>query len=438
MRQNLWNRGRPSPHDHWVLKTVQMTRTRLSGLSLAYFMVLLDTTILGVALPHLRHEIDADTADLTWVVNAYTITFAAALLGGGALADRLGPTRVFRVGTAGFAVMSAICAATTELWMLVGARALLGLAGAAMVPSSLAVITRIVPAGDARAKALGAWAAIAGVSIASGPLLGGVLVELWGWRAIFVVNVPIGVAVMFLTRGISLPGAPRPLFVRAQIATAAFVGALTHAVVTRSAVTLIVAVLIAAWLAAREHTAFKILGNANLVRWFGIGAATQFLFAGLLFVVSLHLQEQRGFGPVQTGLAFLPLTLPLMINPIFTTRLTGRVGARKPLLIGLPMVGVGAGILALTPEYAVMVLGLVLIGSGVTFVIPPLISAVTSAVPASSAGEATGMLNATRQVGGALGVAAMGTISAGAAFALGAVVIAVAVGCALPRGTTTG
>lgn len=406
-------------------------RLRFFGISLGYFMVLLDTTILGVALPDLRRDFGSGTAALGWVVNGYTVAFAAALIGGGAVADRFGPGRVFRYGTAAFAVVSGLCAAAPSLEVLVASRAVLGLAGAVMVPASLAIISRLIPAGPERVRMLGVWAMTAGVSVAAGPLLGGGLVELAGWRATFLVNVPIGVVTWWLVRGVRLPASPVRVRWVPQAGAAVLVACVAQAITGRSLIALGVGVVVLAWLAGSQREAFSILGEAGLVRWFVVGGAVQFLFGGLLFVGALMLQETRMLTPVETGVAFLPLTVPIMVLPLFTTRV------RRAMVIGVPLLVVGAAVLASSAAQPVSAwlpaAGLFVVGVGIAFTFPPLVAAVTSAVPAARAGEAGGMLNATRQVGAALGVASMGLLPPAWAFALAGVVVLAVVPLVVPR-----
>jgi DHA2 family methylenomycin A resistance protein-like MFS transporter len=161
--------------------------------------VRIDTTVLTVALPDLRASTGGTLADQQWVVDAYTVTFAAFLLGGGAAADRLGASRVFRWGVGAFGLLSLVCAAAPTAGVLIGLRALLGVAGAACLPSSLALITQLYPDPASRARALGAWAATTGTALVAGPLAGGVLVDLGGWRAVFLVNVPLAALSLVLT-----------------------------------------------------------------------------------------------------------------------------------------------------------------------------------------------------------------------------------------------
>lgn len=180
-----------------------LTRTTprsLLGLSLAYFLVLLDTTVLVVALPGLRASLGGSFAGQQWAVNGYTVAFAASLLTGGAVSDRYGAARVFRAGVVAFGGVSLLCALAPGLWALVGLRALLGLAGALCLSSSLGLIAQLYPDPAGRARAMGVWAAVSGTALAAGPLAGGLLVGLYGWRAVFLINPVLAVAALVLIR----------------------------------------------------------------------------------------------------------------------------------------------------------------------------------------------------------------------------------------------
>ncbi|MDQ0380024.1 MFS transporter [Amycolatopsis thermophila] len=418
--------------------TTTATRGSLLGVSLAYFLVLLDTTVLTVALPDIRDDLGGSFAGQQWVVNGYTVSFAAFLLGGGALADRVGPLRVFRWGVAGFGVLSLVSAAAPTLPVLVVLRVLLGIAGAACLPSSLSLISRLHPDPAARAKALGAWAAITGVALATGPIVGGLLVDLAGWRAVFVVNVPLAVLGLALTRGRETTTGGRGFDVKTQLAACVVLGLVTEAIVDSRPLALVPAALVAAVFRFWERRSAAPAVPPVLVRTRAVatnlfaGAAVNFVLSGTLFAVTLLLRNERHLDPVQTGLAFLPLTLPTAFNPLLTSRIVVARGPRLPVVAGLTLLTAGALVLAAGTRapYPVLACGLLLLGFGVSLALPALVTGVVTAAPDGYAGTAGGLLNAVRQVGATVGVAAMGSVVAtggfGWAFLLAAALTAAA------------
>ncbi len=337
----------------------------LIGLSLGYFLVMLDTTIVTVALPALSPSLPAQQ----WISNGYTLTFAAFLLPAGAWSDRFSARRVFSLGLISFGGLSGLSALSFSTPMLIALRALLGVAGALLVPSSLSLIAAAYPLPAARAKAMGVWAAVSGTGLVTGPLLGGLLTEAFGWRAIFLVNVPVAAVAWALSR--SAPSTP------------ARAGRMRPARLFRV-------------------RAFP-LGLAA-------GAIVNFGLSGVLFVLSLYFQETRGYPPSMTGLAFLPLTIPTAFNPIFTGRLVARVGPRIPAVTGFLLMSGGTLLQAGTTSPVLSVVALALLGFGVSLAIPSLLTLVVTAVPPDLTGVAGGALNASRQAGAALGVAVLGAV----------------------------
>ncbi|WP_093787869.1 MFS transporter [Actinacidiphila guanduensis] len=402
----------------------------LTGISLGYFMVLLDTTVLSVAEPDLASSLGTSTAGLQWAVTGYTVVFAALLLSAGAAADRFGAQRLFRCGAAVFALASLLSAMAPGLGALLLLRAVSGAAAAACVPASMALIALLYPVPAARARAVAVWAAVSGAAVAAGPIAGGALVEAAGWRAVFLVNVPIGAVVLALTRTRSLASArgDRRIDWPAQLAAAAALALLTDALIAAgagawthaawSAAGLLAAALGFAALERRSrapvlHRGLRRSGRvrAGLVA----AAAANFALAGTLFVLPLLLQQQRHLSPLQTGLAFLPLTVPFAANPPLTGRIVARVGPRRPVLAGLALLALGGGALAgavlAAAAYPWIALGLLLSGFGISCVLPALVAAVMDAAPEGTAGAAGGLLNAVRQVGATLGVALMGAVA---------------------------
>ncbi|WP_410564481.1 MFS transporter [Amycolatopsis sp. cmx-4-61] len=380
----------------------------LTGLSLGYFLVMLDTTIVTVALPALSPSLPAQQ----WISNGYTLTFAAFLLTAGAWSDRFGARRVFALGLVSFAVLSGLSALSFSTSSLIALRALLGVAGALLVPSSLSLIAAAYPTPSARAKAMGVWAAVSGTGLVAGPVLGGLLTEAFGWRAIFLVNVPVAAAAWALSRS-APPTPPRPgrIDVVGQVAAVVALSTLTYALIERSWTALLLTVV-----AATVFVRFQRMLPAGLFRTrafplgLAAGAIVNFGLSGVLFVLSLYFQESRGYPPSATGLAFLPLTIPTAFNPVLTGRLVARFGPRIPAVTGFALMSGGTLLQASTTSAARSVIALALLGFGVSLAIPSLLAMVVAAAPPELTGVAGGALNASRQVGAALGVAILGAL----------------------------
>ncbi len=382
----------------------------LTGLSLGYFLVMLDTTIVTVALPALSPSLSAQQ----WISNGYTLTFAAFLLTAGAWSDRFGARRVFSAGLISFAALSGLSALSFSAPMLIALRALLGVAGALLVPASLSLIAAAYPVPSARAKAMGVWAAVSGTGLVAGPLLGGLLTEAFGWRAIFLVNVPVAAIAWVLSR--SAPPSPvRPgrIDVVGQLSAVVALSTLTYALIERSWGALLLTVTAAAvFVRSQRHPEAMLPARLFHGRAFPLGLAAgaivNFGLSGVLFVLSLYFQETRGYPPSTTGLAFLPLTIPTAFNPIFTGRLVARFGPRIPAISGFVLMSGGALLQACSTSAALSVVALAMLGFGVSFAIPSLLAMVVAAAPPELTGVAGGALNASRQAGAALGVAILG------------------------------
>ncbi|MFI6630080.1 MFS transporter [Nonomuraea fuscirosea] len=379
------------------------------GFSLAYFLVILDTTALTIALPDLRASLGGSLAGQQWAVNAYTVAFAACLLAGGAVADRYGAARIFKLGVTAFGVISLLSAAAPGLGPLIGLRALLGVAAALCTGGSLGLLAEMFPEPAARARATGLWAAITGTALAAGPLLGGILVDLYGWRAVFLLNPPIALISLLAMRGAASPRGHRLIDWRVQVLACAFLGLVAEALIDAAPVAGLAAaaVLAVLVLAERRSHAPALPGGLLAATWPQLlaGTVANFAFSGALFVLTLLLQETRHLSPMAAGLAFLPLTLPMTVNPLLTGRLVARYGPRPPILAGLALIAAGLIGAALTGPPAPW---LVVMGFGLSFVLPALMAGIIGSAPPGTAGTAGGVLNAFRQVGATLGVAVMG------------------------------
>lgn len=420
---------------------IQAGRTRkmaqallLLGLSLGYFMVLLDMTVVSVALPAIRVDLGGGITGLQWVVNAYTIVFAGLLLSMGAIADKLGAKRVYIGGLILFLAASAVSAAAPSLGLLIGLRAILGVGGAALLPASLSLFAHTFPDPAQRARALGIWAAVTGIAMASGPVIGGLLVDTLGWRSIFLLNVPLAVISLIMTVqfvGETDRHPQRSFDLAGQISAIAAIVALSFALMEgeswgwRSPVIMgafALALLCAiAFLRveARGKTPLlplQLFRNSTVSAGMMAGLAINIGISGILFILPLYWGQVRGLSAHMAGLALLPMMVPMAFNPIFTGRIVARIGARIPMTIGFGLGAVGT-ILQVGVErvggYTLTLVGLLLIGFGVSLTVPALMAAVISAVPKEQTGAASGALNSSRQLGATLGVAILGAMLSG-------------------------
>jgi MFS transporter, DHA2 family, methylenomycin A resistance protein len=406
-------------------------RRTLFAASLGFFVIVLDTTIVNVALPAIGDDLGADLSELQWVVDSYVVIFAGLLLSSGSLSDRIGADRCYALGMAAFGVASVACALAPSLAVLLAARAAQGAAAALLLPSSLALVRAVYDDPGERVRAVATWAAIGGGALAAGPFLGGLLTDGLDWRAIFIINVPIAVAAVIGIRG--APSAPRhrdPFDIGGQLAAIVAVAALTFAVIEGgheglgSAPALIAAGVAAAATIAFfaiegrvSHPAvpFELFRSRVLSSAVAIGLIFNFAFYGQVFVLSLFFQQVLGQTALEAGLMFLPLTALITGVNITAGRVTARHGPRPPLLVGQVVMAAGFASFSLvgadTPIAVILAL-LVPIGVGGGLAIPPLTTAMLESVTQRQAGLASGSFNAARQFGGGLGVAVFGAMIA--------------------------
>jgi DHA2 family methylenomycin A resistance protein-like MFS transporter len=417
------------------------SRLAFAGLAVGNLLVLLDTSVLNVAVPDLRRSLHPSAAALPWAVDAYTVVFAGLLLTAGVFADRWGARRVYVGALAAFAALSALCATAPNVGLLIAGRALLGAAGAGLVPASLALLIALNPDPARRTRAIGAWAALSGLGAAAGPVLGGGLVELGGWRLVFLVNPPIALAALLLARRLpTTPGrATRALDRPGLLLSTGALGALTFGLVEAGiqgwgappAWGPIVLALVGfvALAVVERRVAAPLLPPALLalprVRAALVAAAVScFAFFGGMYLIDVWLQQAQGRSPLGAGLASLPLTFPVCVMPFFTGRLVARYGARPVLLTGMSAAALGGVLLACcggqhVPFPLLVAAELALAAAG-TLSIPGAAAEMALAAPPELAGTGQGALNGIRQSGSALGVAVLGTLGtlAGAGYVL--------------------
>lgn len=404
----------------------------LVAICAGYFMVILDTTVVNVALPALWRGLHTSTTGLQWVVDGYSLAFAALLLSGGALSDRRGAKAVFCTGLGVFTLCSALAGTATSTAMLIAARAAQGIGAALAVPASLSLLQATYADQRARRRAFGIWGGVAGIAAGAGPVLGGALVSATGWRSVFFVNVPVGVAGLLLTARVVPTVARRPHGAdpAGQAAACVALSGLTVALIEAGTVgwsSPVVLGGLAAFLVA--GAAFILVGRraARPLLPLGMFASRQFSaattvgllinlgFYGELFVTTLYLQQHLELSPLLAGVALLPQMAMAVVGSTASGLAMARTDPRRPMLAGL-LVG-AAGLFGLTASgahgpYAVLIVPFLAVGLGMSFTMPAATAAVMEAAPTERAGLASGTLNAARQVGGVLGVALLGTLVA--------------------------
>ncbi|GAA1086137.1 MULTISPECIES: MFS transporter [Kitasatospora] len=403
-----------TPRARWVLLATVLG----SG------MAMLDGTVVNVALPRIGEDLDASLAALQWTVNAYLLTLAALILLGGSLGDRYGRRRVFLIGVAWFAAASAICAAAPTIEVLIAARALQGIGGALLTPGSLAMLQAVFHPDD-RGAAVGAWSGLGGVAAAVGPFLGGWLVDGPGWRWIFLINVPVAVAVIAVagrhvpeTRDpdrsgrFDVPGA-----VLAALALAGVTYALTDTSSPFAPVAGLLGVLsgVAFVLVERraeepmlplELFSSRLFTSVNLVTLCVYGA-----FSGVFLLLTVQLQVVSGFSPLTAGVALVPITVLMLAFSSRAGRLGRAVGPRLPLFLGPVICAAGVLLmLRIGPDasyWADVLPAVTVLGCGMTLLVAPLTATVLAAVDVRRAGIASGVNNAAARAAGLLAVAAL-------------------------------
>ena len=400
--------------------------------SFGFFVTQLDATIVNVALDAIGTALHAPTAQLQWVVDAYILALAAMLLSAGAIGDRVGPRRAFVAGLILFGLTSAACGFAGAPLMLILSRVAQGAAAALLIPPSLALIAHAAHGDDRkRASAVGWWTAAGGVSIAAGPVLGGLLVESLGWRWVFFVNLPVCALGVVLTLAVAppTPAKPKvPFDIPGQALAVAAVSLLVGGLIEGGhrgwggapLLALLVGVVLAAAFVLFERRAAHPAMPLNVFRerpaWTAVvvGSALNFAYYGLIFVLGLYMLRALHWAPAKAGLAFLPLTATFIVSNLLSGGLVARFGARTVTTGGVLLaacgyaltarLGASSGMLEMLPGFA-------LIPGGMGLAIPALTSGLLASVDRHDAGAASGALNACRQVGGAAGVAIFGALA---------------------------
>ncbi|WP_199195849.1 MFS transporter [Nocardia sp. MDA0666] len=395
------------------------------------FLVLLDVTIVNVALPAIGRGLHTDVASLQWVVDGYVIAIAGLLLAAGTAGDRIGHRRMLLAGFAVFGLASLACALAPAIGVLIAARVVQGVGGALLLPSTMAVIVDVFPDRARQAKALGTWAAVSSLALPAGPLLGGILVDRFGWRPVFWIAVPLTIAATVAARAV-VPAAPARRGGRIDVpGPAGFVlglSALVFAIisaghhagtaVTGTAAAVAVGALAGAYGAARRGThpflPVDLLRHKEFLAPNVVALMMNLIFNGILFIGMLYLQDTLGHSPVAAGVSVLPLALPLVLLAPVSGRLTARYGPRPAIAIGCALAACGSAMLLILDGRGGsggLLLSFTVLGCGSGLITTSVVAATVRATPADRSGLATGVSNTARQVGTACGVAIFGAVA---------------------------
>jgi EmrB/QacA subfamily drug resistance transporter len=407
---------------------------------MSLFIVGLDNTIVNVALPSIRRDLHASVPQLQWTIDAYTLVLASLLMLSGSMADRLGRARIFKLGLALFTTGSLLCSLAPSVQLLIVFRMVQAIGGSMLNPVAMSIIRNTFTNPRERAQAIGMWAGVVGLSMALGPVLGGALVDSSGWRGIFLVNVPVGIAAFLLTaRFVPESKAPRARRVDP-------IGQLLVILLLACTVYAIIEGPTAGWLSAPTLALFAVaaLAGGGLVvyerrrrdplidvRFFAsapfsgatlIAISAFTALGGFLFLNTLYLQDSRGLSPFHAGLYTLPMAAMTVVVGPLTGRLVGRRGARPSLVLGGAAIfasGVMLTSLTATTSPAWLIASYLLFGLGFGSVNPPITNTAVSGMPPAQAGVASAVASTSRQIGQSLGVAIVGAVAvAGTAFPL--------------------
>jgi EmrB/QacA subfamily drug resistance transporter len=403
----------------------------LGAMCFALFMVMLDNTVVNVALPSIQREIGAQLSALEWVINGYTLTFAVLIATGGRLGDIFGRRRMFLAGVIIFAVTSATAGFAQDPAMLIGSRAIQGIGAALMMPATLSIITNAFPAAE-RGKAIGTWAGVSALALSIGPVIGGFLTEYVSWRAIFFINLPVAVAAVIATvfavtesrdetvdRRVDYPGV-----ISLTAALTAIVLALIEGNSWGWGSPQIVGLLaggvigIGAFVAIERRVAapiveFALFRTRQFIGTNLVAFIITFAMMGTFFFMALYMQDILGYSALEAGVRFLPTTLVIAVVAPISGRLADRLGPSTPMSAGLAILAVSMFMFAgISPSttYSGLLVPFILMGFGIALVMSPMSTAAMNAVNVQKSGVASGILQMSRMVGASVGVAATGAI----------------------------
>ncbi|GAB0105742.1 MFS transporter [Nocardia sp. JMUB6875] len=414
------------------LGTAARPRVALATVTAVLFVTFLDTTVVSVTLGDIQSDLHAGVVSLQWVVNAYTLVFASLMLTAGSLGDRWGRKRVMVAGLAVFAAGSVLSALAPTVAVLIAGRAVMGLGAAASEPGTLSVIRHVFPDRAERARALGAWAAVSGLALALGPVLGGVLVGAFGWRSVFWFNLAVAAVVLAAALRYvpeSADPQPGPVDLAGFVTGSAFLGCVIYAGIAGEesgygAATVITLFVIggcafAAFVAIEARARnpmfdFHYLKVPMVRSALIVAFAVYFGIFSIFFFTALYLQEVVGYSGWRTAEVFAPMAAAIILGALYAGYWVARRGSRTPMITGCVLGAAGILLtretLSISPQFAQLSLALTLAGLGFGIAVVPLTSAVLSGVPPEHSGMAAAATNTMRQVGAVVGVAALGSL----------------------------
>jgi len=406
----------------------------LGAMCFALFMIMLDNTVVNVAIPSIQRDLNASISGLEWTINGYTLSFAVLLATGGRLGDIFGRRRMFLFGVVIFALSSATAGFAVNSTDLVVSRVVQGVGAALMMPATLSIITDAFPAAE-RGKAMGMWAGVSALALAAGPVFGGFLTEHVSWRAIFYLNIPVAIgavtAALFAVRESRDNSVGREVDYAGVVVLTGALTALILALVEGNewgwGSTEIVALLVGAAVGLAVFVAvelrvktpmveFHFFSNRNFLGAVVVASIVSFSMLGVFFFLALYMQNILHYSPLEAGVRFLPSTLMIVGVAPIAGRLADRFGPRWLITAGLLIVAASLysfSSIAVDSSYIDLLAGFVLLGLGIALTMSPMTSAAMNAVPVEKAGIASGVLSMFRMVGGSLGVAVTGAIFQG-------------------------
>jgi DHA2 family methylenomycin A resistance protein-like MFS transporter len=401
----------------------------LTIVSMGFFMVCLDATVVNVALSNLKLSLDTNLSGLQWTITSYTISFAAMLLSAGSLGDRVGPKKVFCIGLIVFTFASVLCGIAQSLSFLVFSRVLQGIGAALLVANSLSILQGIYIDPSERAKAFGVWGGVGGVAIAVGPVIGGVLIASFGWPSAFFLNIPFGsigliIALKYIPEMEVIPRQIKPV---AQTFIATALGALAYAFIAAgtngwhssrviiSTVVFVLAVIGFVFIEVSSDVPMLPRGIFRLRRFTAatiVGLIINLGFYGQLFVIIMYFQQIKEYSTMTTGFALFPQAVVMAVTAFYCGRVTAKTGPGIPMIVGLFTTLTGLIWLVFTnatSSYMEILIPMLLVGFGMSSTAPATVAAGMSSAPPGQGGITSGVINAARQSGSVMGVAILGS-----------------------------